>query len=264
MSGFSNEQALRYARQISIPQIGAAGQERLLGSRAVVIGAGGLGCAALLYMAAAGVGHIRVVDADPVELTNLNRQIAHGASDLGRNKAASARESMLRIDPALDVTTVEERIVAANAPDILVGHDVVLDCTDNFPTRYLLNDACVILDRTLVTAAVLRLFGQVMTIEPHRGPCLRCMLPEPPEPGSVPDCSQAGVLGPVAGAMGCLQAVEAIKVLLHLPDTLTGRVFALDTLAFEPSVMRADRDPACPVCGQHPTITTLSDLRPSC
>lgn len=264
MAGFTDEQALRYARQINIPQVGAAGQERLLSSSALVVGAGGLGSPALLYLAAAGVGRIGVADADPVDLTNLQRQIAHGVDDIGRNKARSARDAMLAIDPGLDVVAFEERLTAANALDVLRGFDVVLDCTDNFPTRYLLNDACVLSGTPLVTAAVLRFYGQLTTVVPHDGPCMRCALPEPPAPGSVPSCAQAGILGPVAGALGCLAAVEAIKVLLGLPDTLKGRLFVLDALAFEPSVMEIARDPDCPVCGERPTITTLVDYEPSC
>jgi molybdopterin/thiamine biosynthesis adenylyltransferase len=264
MAGFTDEQALRYARQINIPQVGAAGQERLLSSSALVVGAGGLGSPALLYLAAAGVGRIGVADADPVDLTNLQRQIAHGVEDIGRNKARSARDAMLAIDPGLDVVAFEERLTAANALDVLHGFDVVLDCTDNFPTRYLLNDACVLSGTPLVTAAVLRFYGQLTTVVPHDGPCMRCTLPEPPAPGSVPSCAQAGILGPVAGALGCLAAVEAIKVLLGLPDTLKGRLFVLDALAFEPSVMEIARDPGCPVCGERPTITALVDYEPSC
>jgi molybdopterin-synthase adenylyltransferase len=264
MRGFTDEQALRHARQINIPQVGAAGQERLLGSSALVVGAGGLGSAALLYLAAAGVGRIGVADGETVDLTNLQRQIAHGTADLGRNKAESARDAMLAIDPGLSVITYTERLEAADAFDVLRGWDVVLDCTDNFPTRYLLNDACVMLSKTLVTAAVLRFYGQLTTIVPPDGPCARCMFPDPPEPGTVPGCAQAGILGPVAGAMGCLQAVEALKVLLGLPDVLKGRVFVLDTLAFEASVMELERDPSCPVCGDHPTITELTDYERSC
>lgn len=264
MAGFTDEQALRYARQINIPEVGVAGQERLLSSSALVVGAGGLGSPALMYLTAAGVGRIGVVDADPVDLTNLQRQIAHGTADIGRKKAVSARDAMRAIDPDVGVVTYVERLTAANALHTIRGYDVVLDCTDNFPTRYLINDACVMLGTTLVTAAVLRFYGQLMTVEPHEGPCLRCTLPEPPAPGSVPSCAQAGILGPVAGAMGCLQAVEAIKVLLGLPGTLVGRIFVLDTLAFAPSIMEVERDPGCPVCGETPIITELADVETSC
>jgi len=264
MAGFTDEQALRYARQINIPDVGVAGQERLLSSSALVVGAGGLGSPALLYLTAAGVGRIGVVDADPVDLTNLQRQIAHGTADIGRGKAESARDAMHAIDPGIVVATYGERLTAANALQTIRRYDVVLDCTDNFPTRYLINDACVLLGTTLVTAAVIRFHGQLTTVRPHQGPCMRCLLPEPPAPGSVPSCAQAGVLGPVAGAMGCLQAVEAIKVLLGLPDTLVGRLFVLDALAFAPSIMEIERDPDCPVCGATPRITGLTDFEASC
>lgn len=264
MSGISDEQALRYARQMNIPDIGVTGQERLLASSVLVVGAGGLGSAALLYLTAAGVGRIGIADPDPVELSNLNRQIAHGVGDLGRAKTASARDAMRAIDPGIDVAVYEERVTAANALEVLAGWDVVLDCTDNFPARYLLNDACVLLGTPLVTGAVLRLYGQITTVVPHAGPCMRCVLREPPAPGTVPTCAQVGIVGAVAGAFGCLQAVEAIKVLLGLPGTLVGRILALDTLTFDAQVLEIERDPACPVCGDAPTLTSLTDAPGAC
>jgi len=264
VSGFTDEAALRYARQINIPEIGVTGQERLLASSALVVGAGGLGSPALLYLTAAGVGRIGVVDPERVELTNLQRQIAHRASDVGRNKAESARDAMRAIDPDVEVTVFTDRLVAANALEVLRGWDVVLDCTDNFPARYLLNDACVMLGTTLVTAAVLRFFGQITTVVPRVGPCLRCVMPEPPAPGSVPTCAQAGIVGPVAGVFRCTQAIEAMKVLLGLPGILVGRTQVLDALTFETSVMEVARSASCPVCGDAPRITSLADLPGSC
>lgn len=264
MTAFSDEQALRYVRQTNIPEIGVAGQARLLASSAVIVGAGGLGSPALLYLAAAGVGRITVIDADPVDLTNLQRQIAHGAADLGRPKAASARDAALRIDPALDITAREIRLAASNVIDAIRGHDVVLDCTDNFPARYLLNDACVLTGVPLVTAAVLRFYGQITTVAPGSGPCMRCVLPDPPAPGSVPTCARAGILGPVAGTFGSLQACEAVKVLLGLAGTLVGRMFVLDTLSFTAEVLDVPRDPACPVCGDSPRILAPYDVPDAC
>jgi molybdopterin/thiamine biosynthesis adenylyltransferase len=261
---FTDEQALRYARQTNIPDVGVVGQERLLASSALVVGAGGLGSAAILYLAAAGVGRLGIADSEVVEMTNLQRQIAHGVADLGRNKAVSAAESVARIDPAIDVAVVEDRIVAANALATIEGWDVVLDCTDNFPARYLVNDACVMTGTTLVTAAVLRFYGQVMTVVPRRGPCMRCLLPDVPEPGTVPTCARAGILGPVAGAFGCLEAIEALKVLLGLDGTLEGRLLAIDSRTFEVEVLEAERDPGCPVCGDVPTIVELADAPGTC
>jgi molybdopterin/thiamine biosynthesis adenylyltransferase len=264
MSSLSDDQVVRYARQITIPEIGVGGQERLLLSSAVVVGAGGLGSPALLYLAAAGVGRITVIDSEPVDLTNLHRQIAHATADIGRNKAVSAAEAMRAINPDVEVDAWEDRLEAANALELLGGHGVILDCTDNFATRYLVNDAAVMLGATLVTAAISRFYGQLMTIVPHRGPCYRCMFPEPPAVGSVPTCAQTGILGPVPGALGSLQALEAVKVLLGLDGTLEGRLFALDTRGFDVELLSVERNPDCPVCGEMPTITELADIPGTC
>lgn len=264
MSPLTDDQVVRYARQITIPEIGVPGQERLLGSSAVVVGAGGLGSPALLYLAAAGVGRITVIDSGPVDLTNLQRQIAHATSDIGRNKAVSAAETARAINPEVEVTACQERLAADNALALLGGYGVVVDCTDNFATRYLVNDACVLLGATLVTAAISRFYGQIMTIVPRRGPCFRCLFPDPPAAGSVPTCAQTGILGPVPGALGSLQAVEAMKVLLGLDGTLEGRLLAIDTRVFDVELLAVARDPGCPVCGDAPTITELTDLPGTC
>lgn len=264
MTDFTDEMAARHARQTIIPEIGIAGQERLLAGSALVVGAGGLGSPALLYLTAAGVGRIGVVDADAVETTNLNRQIAHGTRDMGRNKAESAADAMRAIDPSVRVVVYPQRLTAANAIEILSGWDVVLDCSDNFPTRYLINDACVLLGIPLVTAAVMRFHGQITTVVPRAGACLRCILPEPPQPGSGITPAEAGILGPVAGVFGSLQAIEAKKVLMRLPGILQSRIHALDALTFEASTMEVARDPACPVCGDEPRITALQDAPDSC
>jgi molybdopterin/thiamine biosynthesis adenylyltransferase len=264
MSAFTDDQVVRYARQIAIPEVGAAGQERLLASSAVIVGAGGLGSPVLLYLAAAGIGRITVIDSDPVDLTNLQRQIAHSMSDVGRNKAVSAAETARAINPDVEITARTERLSAENAPALLGGHGVVLDCTDNFATRYLINDACVLMGSTLVTAAISRFYGQIMTIVPRRGPCYRCLFPEPPVAGSVPTCAQTGILGPVPGALGSLQALEAMKVLLGLDGTLEGRMLAIDTRVFDVELLEVARDPVCPVCGDSPTITVLADIPGTC
>lgn len=264
MSGFTDEQALRYVRQVTVREIGAVGQERLLGSSALIVGAGGLGSPALLYLAAAGVGRIGVVDSDELDLTNLQRQIAHRTDDLGRNKAESAAEAARALNPTVTLESLPMRLDAANVLDLLRPYDVVLDCTDNFAARYLVNDAAVILGTPLVTASVMRFHGQLRTVVPRVGPCLRCLMPTPPAPGEVPTCAVSGIIGPVAGALGALQAVEAIKVLLGLEGTLVGRMFALDALTFEVQVLDVERNPGCPVCGDAPTIRTPQGIVEAC
>lgn len=245
---------MRYGRQIIVPEVGGAGQEKLLASHVVTIGAGGLGSPSLLYLAAAGVGHITVIDGDEVDETNLQRQIAHTTADLGVNKAESAAQTMLAINPGIEVTVVPERIDAENIAGLLADADLVLDGSDNFATRYLVNDACVLAGKPLVEAAILRFQGQLMTIVPGQGPCYRCLFPYQPEPGTVPSCSQAGILGPVAGVLGSLQAAEALKLLLGA-QTLAGRALFVDTLSMDMRTVEVPRDPDCPVCGEHPTIT---------
>jgi adenylyltransferase/sulfurtransferase len=264
MAGFTDEQAMRYARQVTVREVGAVGQERLLGSSAVIVGAGGLGCPALLYLAAAGVGRVAVIDPDVVDLTNLQRQIAHRTADIGRNKAESAADAARALNPTVEVVAVPTRLEAGNALELLRDYDVVLDCTDNFAARYVVNDTCVIGGLPLVTASIMRFYGQLTTVAPRSGPCLRCLLPEPPRPGEVPTCAQTGVIGPVAGALGSLQAVEAIKVLLGQPGTLVGRVFVLDTLSFDVEVLAIERDPGCPVCGDAPSILAPVDMGETC
>ena len=264
MAGFTDEQALRYVRQVTVREVGAVGQERLLGSSAVIVGAGGLGPPALLYLAAAGVGRIAVIDSDTVDLTNLQRQIAHRTEDVGHNKAKSAAETARALNPTVEIGPYPDRLTAGNAIELLSGFDVILDCTDNFSTRYVVNDAAVILGTPLVTASIMRFYGQLTTVMPRVGPCLRCLVPEPPAPGSVPTCAQTGVIGPVAGALGSLQAVEAIKVLLGLEGTLVGRLFVLDALSFDPQVLEIERDPGCAVCGDSPTILTPVDAGETC
>lgn len=264
MSALTDEEISRYGRQIIVPGLGGAGQERLKSGSALVVGAGGLGSPALLYLAAAGVGRIGVIDADEVDVTNLQRQIAHATTDLGRNKADSATETMRAINPLIEVVTYSVRLTPETAFEIMADYDVVLDGTDNFPTRYLINDACVLLGKPLVTAAILRYFGQIAVVRPKEGPCYRCFFPEPPTPGSVPSCSQAGILGPVAGVMGSLQALEAIKLLIGSPDSVVGRYVAFDFQSLETSSMEFGRNPQCAVCGDEPTIMSLEVAEESC
>lgn len=260
----NGDDALRYLRQVTVPEIGPGGQSRLGASSALIVGAGGLGCPAILYLAAAGVGRIGVVDSDDVDVTNLQRQIAHRTADVGRNKAESACEAARAINPNVELHPFPVRLGADNVLQLIDGYDVVLDCTDNFAARYLVNDAAVIAGAMLVTASVMRFEGQLRTVAPRLGPCLRCLMPVPPQPGRVPTCAQTGIIGPVAGAFGALQAVEAIKVILGLPDTLVGRMLAIDTLSFETRVLEIERDPSCPVCGEAPSILVPAESGETC
>lgn len=264
MYNLTDGEIARYGRQIIVPGVGGEGQERLKNGSVLAVGAGGLGSPSLLYLAAAGVGRIGIIDADVVDVTNLQRQVAHTTADLGRNKAESAAETLRAINPLIEVVTYTERLDADNAPGILGGYAVIMDGTDNFPTRYLINDACVLLRKPLVTAAILRYSGQVTVVLPGKTACYRCLFPEPPSPGSVPSCSQAGILGPVAGVMGSIQALEAIKLLLGTLDTLAGRFVAFDFVSLESQVMELHRNESCAVCGNSPTITSLHVEQDSC
>lgn len=264
MSTLTDEDIARYGRQIIVPGVGGAGQERLKAGSVLVVGAGGLGSPALLYLASAGVGRIGIVDSDEVDVTNLQRQVAHATSDLGRNKAESAAEAMRAINPLVEVVTHPVRITPENALELIAGYDAVLDGTDNFPTRYLVNDACVMLGKPLVTAAILRYGGQIAVFLPKKTACYRCVFPSPPEPGSVPSCSQAGILGPVAGVMGSLQALEAIKLLLGSEDSLAGRYLSFDFRTMESHTMELARNAECSVCGETPTITALEQAEDAC
>lgn len=250
----SDADILRYGRQIIVPEVGGVGQEKLLAAHIVAVGAGGLGSPSLLYLAAAGVGRITVVDGDAVDETNLQRQIAHTTADLGVNKAESAAATMQAINPHIEVNVVPERVDAENIGRLIADADVVLDGSDNFATRYLVNDACVLAGVSLVEAAILRFHGQLVTIVPGDGPCYRCLFPQQPQPGSVPSCSQAGILGPVAGVLGSLQATEALKLIIGA-ETLKGRALFVDCLSMDMRTFEVPRDPACPVCGDQPTIT---------
>jgi molybdopterin/thiamine biosynthesis adenylyltransferase len=247
---FSEDEIQRYARHILLRELGGTGQARLKAARVLVVGAGGLGSPLALYLAAAGVGTIGLVDADVVELSNLQRQIAHDTADIGRSKVESAAESLRRINPLVEVFEHRFRLGADNVAELLADYDIICDGTDNFETRFLLADACVAARKTLVTAAVLRFEGQIATFKPHEGgPCYRCLYPEPPPEGLVPSCSEAGVLGAVTGVMGTLQATEVLKEITGIGKSLAGYLLVWNALDAEFRKIRLKKDPACPVCG---------------
>jgi molybdopterin-synthase adenylyltransferase len=256
---FTEDEISRYSRHILLAEVGGTGQAKLRAARVLVVGAGGLGSPLLLYLAAAGVGTLGVVDDDRVELSNLQRQVAHSTARLGQPKAASAAEAVRAINPDVAVEAHPARLTARNAMALVRGYDLVCDGSDNFPTRFLLADACALAGRTLVSAAVLRFEGQLSTFAPHRGgPCYRCLYPAPPPAGLVPSCGEAGVLGAVTGVMGTLQATEVLKELLGIGEGLRGRLLVWDALSARFRTVRLPRDPACALCGAHPTIHDLS------
>jgi adenylyltransferase/sulfurtransferase len=260
----SSAESLRYARHLSLDGVGPAGQRRLKQSRVLVVGAGGLGSPVALYLAAAGVGTLGIADFDVVDVTNLQRQVIHGTSDVGRTKLESARDRIGEINPHVVVEPVAARLTSANALDVVREYDVVVDGTDNFPTRYLLNDACVLLGKPNVYGSILRWEGQASVFWAGRGPCYRCLFAEPPPPGMVPSCAEGGVLGVLPGIIGSVQAAEALKLLLGAGESLVGRLLLFDALRMKFREMRLRRDPACPACGDHPTIHDLIDYERFC
>ena len=261
----TSEQRARYSRHILIPEVGDEGQQKLLDSRILMIGAGGLGSPAGLYLAAAGVGTLGIVDDDRVDASNLQRQIAHSTETLGEWKADSAKRTLEALNPDVNVITYKERITSENVERILAdGWDVIVDGADNFPTRYLLNDAAVWHDIPLVHGSIYRFEGQVTVFRPHEGPCYRCLFPQPPPPELAPSCAEGGVLGVLPGIIGSLQASEAIKVALGIGEPLVGRLLLFDALSTEFSEVTLRRDPSCPVCGDTPTITEYVDYVEFC
>lgn len=249
---FSENEINRYARHILLGEVGGTGQARLRAARVLLVGAGGLGSPLLMYLAAAGVGTIGLVDDDVVELSNLQRQIAHTTASIGTSKVLSAAATAHGINPAVRIETHAIRLTADNAPELLAGYDLICDGTDNFATRFLVSDACVLGRRTLVSAAVLRFEGQISVFKPHvSGPCYRCLYPELPPAGLVPSCAEAGVLGAVTGVLGTLQATEVLKEIMGIGDSLSGRLLTWDALAMRFHTMRLKRDPRCPSCGDH-------------
>jgi sulfur-carrier protein adenylyltransferase/sulfurtransferase len=258
------EQYERYRRHLSLPEFGLEGQQRLLASSVLLIGAGGLGCPLAQYLAAAGVGRIGLLDFDVVDVSNLQRQVLYGTRDVGRPKVEVARERIHALNPDVDLVTFRERLTSENALERFRDFDVVIDGTDNFPTRYLSNDACVLLGKPTVYGAILRFEGQASTFDATRGPCYRCLFPEPPPPGSVPSCAEGGVLGVLPGIIALIQATEAVKLLTGIGEPLIGRFLHYDALAMRFDEFRFQKDPDCPVCGKQPTITELIDYEGFC
>ncbi len=256
---FSEDEVVRYSRHILLGEVGGIGQARLRAARVLIVGAGGLGAPLALYLAAAGIGTLGLVDDDRVELSNLQRQVVHGTSRIGQPKVSSAAAVLEELNPLVRVRQHPVRLDAGNAASLVAGYDLVCDGSDNFATRYLLADACALGRRTLISASVSRFDGQLSTFKPHLGgPCYRCLYPAPPAAGEAPGCAEAGVLGAVTGVMGTLQATEAVKEVLGLGEGLSGRVLAWDALAMRFHTIRLHPDPDCPLCGPSPTIHDLS------
>jgi molybdopterin/thiamine biosynthesis adenylyltransferase/rhodanese-related sulfurtransferase len=260
----SVDEVKRYSRHLIIPDVGMTGQKRLKNAKVLVVGAGGLGSPALLYLAAAGVGTLGIVDFDVVDESNLQRQIIHGVSDIGKPKAESARDSIQEINPYVEVILHEERLDSDNALDIFRPYDLIVDGTDNFATRYLVNDACVLLGKPYVWGSIYRFDGQASVFWAEHGPCYRCLYPEPPPPGMVPSCAEGGVLGVLCASIGSIQVNEAIKVITGIGDPLVGRLMIYDALEMNYRSVKVRKDPECPVCGKNPTITELIDYEAFC
>ncbi len=260
----NNDEIKRYSRHLIMPEVGVDGQRRLKAGSVLCIGAGGLGSPAAMYLAAAGVGRIGVVDFDVVDFSNLQRQIIHGTKDVGRSKLASARDRLVDINPHIQVDTYEEALSSENALRLFEPYDVILDGTDNFPTRYLTNDACVILGKPNAYGSIFRFEGQASVFAAKDGPCYRCLYPEPPPPGLVPSCAEGGVLGVLPGVIGVIQATEAIKLLTGIGEPLIGRFLIYDALRMRFRELKLRKDPDCPVCGTHPTVTKLIDYEEFC
>jgi sulfur-carrier protein adenylyltransferase/sulfurtransferase len=262
---FTEDQVRRYARHIILPGIGGDGQRKLMEARVLVIGAGGLGSPAAMYLAAAGVGTIGLVDFDRVELSNLQRQLLHDTSDVGRSKVDSAGDRLTELNPNVEVVGHDTLLSSENAFDVLGGYDVVLDGTDNFPVRYLVNDATQMLGTPLVYGSIYQWEGQASVFLPgQETPCYRCLFPEPPPPGTVPSCAEGGVFGVLPGIVGSIQAVEAIKLVLRVGESLVGKLLLYDAMSSEFTMVKLRWDPDCPVCGKHPTVTELIDYEAFC
>lgn len=261
---FTPEQLTRYSRHFLLPEVGEAGQARLLDARVLLIGAGGLGSPTALYLAAAGVGTLGIVDHDAVDLSNLQRQILHTGDRIGVPKVESARQTLQALNPDVRVIGYQERVDSGNIMRLIADYDVVVDGCDNFPTRYLVNDACVLAGKPNVHGSIFQFEGQAAVFYPGKGPCYRCLFPEPPPPGAAPSCAEAGVLGVLPGLVGCVQALETIKLILGIGRPLIGRMVYFDTLSMEVRVHRLRKDPDCPVCGANPTIRELIDYEEFC
>ncbi|HEY2640221.1 MAG TPA: adenylyltransferase/sulfurtransferase MoeZ [Streptosporangiaceae bacterium] len=263
-AGLSVDEVKRYSRHLIIPDVGMTGQKRLKNAKVLCVGAGGLGSPALLYLAAAGVGTLGIIDYDVVDESNLQRQIIHGQSDIGRSKAQSAKDSVNEINPYVNVVLYEEQLTVDNAMEIFAGYDLIVDGTDNFATRYLVNDACVLLGKPYVWGSIFRFDGQASVFWADYGPCYRCLYPEPPPPGMVPSCAEGGVLGVLCASIGSIQVNEAIKVMIGIGEPLVGRLMIYDAMEMNYRTVRVRKDPECAICGKNPTITELIDYDAFC
>jgi molybdopterin/thiamine biosynthesis adenylyltransferase/rhodanese-related sulfurtransferase len=261
---WSQEQATRYSRHFLLPEVGEKGQAKLLDAKVLCIGAGGLGSPTAFYLAAAGVGTIGIVDHDVVDLSNLQRQILHTNDRIGLPKVESAEVTLRALNPDVKVVKFQERLSSANVRRIFEGFDIIVNGCDNFPTRYLVNDACVFMKKPLVDGSIFQFEGQASVFYPGKGPCYRCLFPEPPPPGAAPSCAEAGVLGVLPGLIGCVQALETIKLILDAGKPLIGRMIHFDTMSMDVRVLKLRRDPNCVVCGDHPTVTDLIDYEGFC
>ena len=264
MGKLTESQIERYSRQILLPNVGGKGQERLLKAKVLIIGAGGLGSPAALYLASAGIGKIGIVDFDKVELNNLQRQIVHTFKSVGEPKVESAKNTLNAINQDVEIVPYELRLTSENILDIIKDYDIIVDGSDNFPTRYLVNDACVLSGKPLCHGGIFRFDGQAITILPEKSACYRCLFPEPPPPGLVPSCQEAGILGAVAGVIGTIQANEVLKYVLGIGNLLAGKLLVFNALDSSFRQVKVPRNPECPVCGQTPTVTKLIDYEEFC
>src|SRR5438552_13808225 len=260
----NNDEIRRYSRHLILPEVGLGGQKKICSTSVLCIGAGGLGSPIAMYLAAAGIGKLGILNFDAVDFSNLQRQIIHGTEDVGRPKTQSARDTLQRINPNVEVVIHETRISSENALELIRPYDIVVDGTDNFPTRYLPNDACVLLNKPNIYGSIFRFDGQASVFLPGEGPCYRCLYPEPPPPGEVPSCAEGGVLGILPGLIGCIQATEAVKLILGQGSPLVGRLLLYDALEMSFREFKVHRNPKCPICGDHPTITKLIDYDQFC
>jgi molybdopterin-synthase adenylyltransferase len=261
---FSEDEIRRYSRHIVLPEVGGIGQKRINRAAVLVIGAGGLGSPVAFYLAAAGVGKIGIVDNDVVDTSNLQRQILHNTAAVGRKKVESARETLLALNPNLEIVPHDVRLNSGNILAILEGYDLVAEGSDNFPTKFLVNDACVMTGTPVSMAGIFRFSGQILTVIPGRGPCYRCLIPQPPPPGAIPSCQEAGVLGAMAGVVGAVQATEILKLILGKGEVLSGRFLLFEALQMRFEPIEVKRNPACPVCSEKPSITELIDYDLAC
>ena len=264
MIEFTDEQIERYSRHIILPEVGGSGQQKMLEARVLLLGAGGLGSPAAYYLAAAGIGNLGIVDFDQVDLSNLQRQIIHSTERIGMLKTESAKKTIQALNPDVNVTLYNEKMDSSNIMSLIKDYDYVVDGSDNFPTRYLVNDACVMKNKTLIHGSIYRFEGQVTVFKPGDGPCYRCLYPEPPPPGMVPNCQEGGVLGVLAGVIGNLQVVEVLKLILGIGKPLVGKLLIYDALNTEFRNLRLRRDVNCPICGEKPTIKELVDYEEFC